>query len=248
MTQNRKRHAPKANRIPAGQPEDQPAAAQPAPTAPAPDAVLLERLDRLERLMRSLAHDSLESIQSQREVQLAIQQATAGFNELDTVLKYVAQTVLGASQDSQKSMQLAEEHFAAAIRELEARLRDEMQWQIFRSALLSIFPAIDDLDLIIAHQRKQTPADEFEGSILEALVMVRQKLDDGLRKLGLEEIPVEPGATTFDPALHQAVHFDATIDVICDQPAPRGTILALRRAGYRWNGKIFRSPQVVVQA
>jgi len=249
MNQNRKRHTGAAERGAAAQGEVQSAAPQVSavPAAIVMDATALEKLDRLEKLLRSMVRDSLESIQGQREMKTALQNATTSFSDLDMTLKNMAQTVWRASQDSQKSVQLAEDHFAVAIRELEARLRDEMQWQIYRSALMAVFPALDDLDLIIAHHKNQAGEAGIEGSVLEALLMVRQKFNDGFCKLGLEEIPVELGVTAFDPTLHEAVPLDVNIDVAKDSAAPRGTILFLRRAGYRLNGKLFRSPQVIVK-
>ncbi|MHB8891561.1 MAG: nucleotide exchange factor GrpE [Candidatus Limnocylindrales bacterium] len=206
--------------------------------------------ERLERLVRGMARESLEVARGQREIQASLQGLPAALEAVDLSLKGVSQQVWRYAQDGQAGITIAEEHFAGAIRELEARLRAELQSLIYRNACLALLPALDDLDLVIGNQRSLQPGADGDDHLLQAVVIVRHKLAEGLRALGLEEIPVEAGRTTFDPTLHQAVESDlaAGIPAPPDLPPdlPRGTILMVRRAGYRLNGGVLRTPQVII--
>ena len=209
-----------------------------------------ESTERLERLVRGMARESLEIARGQREIQASLQGLPAALEAVDLSLKGVSQQVWRYTQDGQAGISNAEQHFAGAIRELEARLRAELQSLIYRNACLALLPALDDLDLVIGNQRSLQPEADGDDHLLQAVAIVRQKLAEGLRALGLEEIPVEAGRTTFDPALHQAVESDlaAGIPAPRDLPRdlPRGTILMVRRAGYRINGGVLRTPQVII--
>jgi len=210
------------------------------PAGPGP-AGLEEKLDRLERVVRAAGRDSLESVQASRD---ALQEVHARLGQVDVLVKGLGETVERTAREGRAAMEKAEQHFAGAIRELEGRLRDEMQWQIYRGAVQAVLPALDDLDLILLHQE---PAHEDPGVGLAAAVgLVRQKLVGGLRKLGLEEIVVERGAM-FDPSAHQAVESDLPAGMVEGEDVPRGTILFVRRAGFRLEGRVFRSPQVIVR-
>ncbi len=125
----------------------------------------------------------------------------------------MAQSAHRAVQEGQAGVQNAEKHFAGALRSWKPRPRgDAVADQ--RGALEAVFPALDDLELVIAHERQTAGGDVPAGSVLRALVMVRQKLMDGLRAIGLEEIVVEPGVTVFDPALHQHTAADLPPEAI----------------------------------
>ncbi len=150
-------------------------------------------------------------------------------------------------QGIEKSIEGSEEHYAGSLRELEARVREELQWQIHKGCLLAVMPGLDDLDLVITHERSRAGGDIAEGSVLEALLLVRQKIADGLRTFGLEEIRVEPGSTVFDPAVHQGADSDLPAGIVPDLDVPRGTILLQRRTGYRLNGRVIRPAQVIVK-
>lgn len=150
-------------------------------------------------------------------------------------------------QAIEKTVQGSEEHYAGALRELEARVREELQWQIHKGCLLAVMPGLDDLDLVIIHERGRAGGDVAEGSVLEALLLVRQKIADGLRTFGLEEIRVEPGSTVFDPTVHQGTDPDLPAGIVPDLDVPRGTILLQRRTGYRLNGRVIRPAQVIVK-
>jgi len=209
-------------------------------TAPTEQPTADDRVDRLERIIRSMGRDSLELVRVMQEVSKTVA-------EMDLNLKGVSQTVWKAVQESAAGIRAAEEHYAGSLRDLERRMREEMQTQIYRACLLAVVPALDDLDLTITHARRAAGAEAAEGSVLEALEMVRTKLVEGLRALGLEEIVVEPGVTAFDPAIHQATDRDVPEDLIPDGDVPRGTIVFRRRAGFRLDGRLFRSPHVIVK-
>ncbi len=150
-------------------------------------------------------------------------------------------------QDIEKTIQGAEEHYAGSLRELEARVREELQWQIHKSCLLAVMPGLDDLDLVITHEQGRMGGEVAEGSLLEALLLVRQKIADGLGTFGLDEIRVTPGETAFDPAVHQVAPSDLPAGVVPELDVPRGTILLQRRAGFRLNGRVIRPAQVIVK-
>lgn len=150
-------------------------------------------------------------------------------------------------QDIEKTIQGSEEHYAGSLRELEARVREELQWQIHKSCLLAVMPGLDDLDLVITHERGRMGGAVEEGSLLEALLLVRQKIADGLGTFGLEEIRVAPGETAFDPAVHQVAPSDLPAGVVPELDVPRGTVLLQRRAGFRLNGRVIRPAQVIVK-
>lgn len=150
-------------------------------------------------------------------------------------------------QDIEKTIQGSEEHYAGSLRELEGRVRQELQWQIHKGCLLAVMPGLDDLDLVITHERSRAGGEVAEGSVLEALLLVRQKIADGLGTFGLEEIRVEPGTTVFDPGTHQAAEPDLPAGIVPDLDVPQGTILLQRRAGFRLDGRVIRPAQVIVK-
>jgi molecular chaperone GrpE len=78
----------------------------------------------------------------------------------------------------------------------------EREQQAFRGfalseALRSLLPTLDSLDRAL-----QSPAHDLE-EFRRGLDLIRQQLDDALRKLGLRRIPT--AGEPFDPQLHEAV-------------------------------------------
>lgn len=65
-----------------------------------------------------------------------------------------------------------------------------------------------------------------------------QSLDDLLARL--EVRPIECKGERFDPRLMSAVDVEETLD------AAEGTVLAVYRTGYEWNGAVYRTAQVRV--
>lgn len=224
---------------------------QPAPAEnppPAADlAALAEKIAQLERIVRGMGRDSLETSRAQREAQETLQALKTQLDEMRLESKGILQTVWRSGQESQSSMAKAEDHFGAAIRELEARLREEMKWQLQRGLMQAIYPALDDLDLIIANQRELVKTTGESRALLDAIILVRSKFNANLFMLGLEEIKIEEGVTLFDPSQHEIVPSDLVVPPPAHESMPPGTILLVRRAGYRYQGRIFRYPQVIVK-
>lgn len=207
----------------------------------------MESFSRLEKVVRGMARDSLAITRNQRETQTALQAIQERIGDLELTTKGFTQTVWRATQDNQEQIQKAEDHFAGAVRELEDRVREEMKLLLRKSTLQAVFPALDDLDLVIGNQKALLKVGGQEDGFLEAMVLVRQKLVDGLRSLGLEEISIEEGVTPFDPGTHEAVETDIPADLLLDQDMSAGTIIRVRRAGYCFEGRTLRAPQVIIK-
>lgn len=209
---------------------------------------VLEKLAGLEMLLRGVGRDSMTMMREQQDMQAFLQTLLLRLSDLELSTKALSQTTWKAMQENQGFIQHAEQHFAGALRDLEARVREEMQLQLRRSLVQALLPALDDLDLVIANQRRlMAPAGE-QNSLLEAVVLVRQKLADGLGALGLEEIPIEEQVTRFDPSLHEPVESDIPAEWLGGDDLSSGTIIRVRRAGYRFNGRVLRVPQVLVKS
>ena len=205
---NKHRHVPAAPR-PAKPEEKMTQSNSIGPAEPPPPATdlnaLSEKITQLERVVRGMGRDSLEASRAQREAQELLQKLQTQLDEMRLESKGILQTVWRTSQESQASMTKAEDHFGAAIRELEARLREEMKWQLQRGLMQAIYPALDDLDLIIANQRELGRHSTQPDSLLDAIILVRSKFNTNLYMLGLEEIKIEVGAAQFDPSQHEAI-------------------------------------------
>ncbi|MCX6702390.1 MAG: nucleotide exchange factor GrpE [Candidatus Wolfebacteria bacterium] len=84
--------------------------------------------------------------------------------------------------------------------------------------------------------------DSFDLAIIseggEGLRLIKQQLEDVLKKNGLERIKIEAGEI-FNPALHEAVS-----EVESDKPS--GAIVEESGKGYLLNGKVVRPARVVV--
>ena len=95
-----------------------------------------------------------------------------------------------------------------------------------------LLPILDDFE----RARKTECSDE---SYRKGIELIYQRLEDTLKKLGLEPIEAPPG-TEFDPNLHQAVVRQETED------APDNTILDKFQRGYNFKGKLLRPAMVKV--
>jgi len=94
-----------------------------------------------------------------------------------------------------------------------------------------LLPVLDDLE------RALEAAEEHEEAKLEEGVrLVHRRLEEALRKEGLEEVPTEG---RFDPHLHEA---------LLAQPAEAesGTILEVLQKGYRLGDRVVRPARVMV--
>jgi molecular chaperone GrpE len=95
-----------------------------------------------------------------------------------------------------------------------------------------LLPILDDFE----RARKTDCSDE---SYRKGVELIYQRLQDALKKVGLEPIEVAPG-TEFDPNLHQAVVRLET------EEAPDHAILEEFQRGYNFKGKLLRPAMVKV--
>lgn len=205
-----------------------------------------DKFSKLEKVIRGMGRDTLDILRGQKDVEAILQTVLSRLDDLELLAKGTSQTVWHAAKDSREQLQSAQDHFAGAIRELEARVREEMQWQFLRSILEVICPALDDMDLIIATQKMLMKNAAEKDSFLEAMILVRRKFSEGLKAIGLEEIVIKEGITRFDPNSHEAVESDIPDTLLESEGLAPGTIMRVRRAGYGFNGRIIRVPQVLV--
>jgi molecular chaperone GrpE len=95
-----------------------------------------------------------------------------------------------------------------------------------------LLPILDDFE----RARKTECSDD---SYRKGVELIYQRLQDALKKMGLEPIEVAPG-TEFDPNLHQAVVRLET------EEAPDHTVLEEFQRGYNFKGKLLRPAMVKV--
>ena len=204
-----------------------------------------ELLTRLERVVRASNKDSMEMARGQREMQQSVQKLHTRMDEFELQVKGLTQETWRTAKESQTLSQTATEHFAGALRDLEKRIREDMQWEFNRSTALAIFPALNDLDLVINQQRLLN-GDE-DDTLLEAVELVRQKFDQALLKMGWQEIKIKIGETKFDPEKHEGVEPKDGFSMEQYGNIPSGTILKVYRKGYFRDNHILRSAQVIVK-
>ena len=114
-----------------------------------------------------------------------------------------------------------------------AKERDEIYARAYGDVLEAILPVMDNLER----------AAEYGGSDAEQVTKgVRMTLDsfaETLSKLGVEEIPCEPG-TPFDPQIHNAVmHAE-------DEAFGENEIAQVFTKGYKKGDRVLRHPMVKV--
>jgi len=95
-----------------------------------------------------------------------------------------------------------------------------------------ILPILDDFERAL--KIESADADYRKG-----VELIYQRLEDTLKKIGLEPI-VPPAGTDFDPNLHQAVVRFETED------APDNSIIETFQRGYNFKGKLLRPAMVRV--
>jgi len=205
-----------------------------------------DKFGKLEKAIRVMGRDMLDITRGQKDVATVLQTVLSRLDDLELLAKGTSQTVWRAAKETQGQLQSSHDQFAGAIRELEARVREEMQWQLRWSVLEAICPALDDMDLIIATHKLPAKSADGEDGFLEAMILVRRKFSEGLKVIGLEEIAIEEGVTHFDPKLHEAVESDIPDALLGNEDLTPGTIMRVRRAGFGFNGRIMRVPQVLV--
>jgi molecular chaperone GrpE (heat shock protein) len=204
----------------------------------------MELLARLERVVRASNKDSMEVARGQRELQQSMRDLNTRVDEFELQVKGLTQETWRTAKESQTLSQNATEHFAGALRDLEKRIREDMQWEFNRSTALAIFPALNDLDLIIDQQHLLNGDDD--DPLLEAVELVREKFDQALQKMGWQEIDIKIGVTKFDPEKHEGVVPQDGFSMD-DFDVPPGTIVKIHRRGYYRGNHILRSAQVIVK-
>lgn len=100
--------------------------------------------------------------------------------------------------------------------------------------LEELLPVVDNFELGL--KAAETAADA--KSIVLGLQMVKTQLERLLKDSGVTEI--EALGTIFDPHVHDAVSKEESAEL------PEGTIIALRRKGYRLRDRLLRPASVVV--
>ena len=98
-------------------------------------------------------------------------------------------------------------------------------WDLVRD----LITVLDSFDLAIVVLGKE---------VEKGIYLIRNQLEDVLRKRGLEKIMI-PVGQKFDPTLHEAIS-----EVESDQPA--GTIVEEVERGYSLNGRVIRPARVKI--
>jgi len=112
-----------------------------------------------------------------------------------------------------------------------AREQENLVARAAERLVRELLPVLDDLE------RALEAAEEHEEAKLEEGVrLVHRRLEEALRKEGLEEVPTDG---LFDPHLHEA---------LLAQPAEAesGTILEVLQKGYRLGDRVVRPARVMV--
>lgn len=99
--------------------------------------------------------------------------------------------------------------------------------------IMEIINVLDSFDLALISGKIKSDSAEEKG-----LYLIRQQLEDVLRKNGLERIMISVG-DPFDPALQEAI-----AQVESDKPS--GTVVEEVERGYLLNGKLIRPARVKV--
>jgi molecular chaperone GrpE len=95
-----------------------------------------------------------------------------------------------------------------------------------------ILPILDDFE-------RALKTESSDAGYRKGIELIYQRLEDTLKKMGLEPIQAAPG-TEFDPNKHQAVVRAET------EEAPDNTILEEFQRGYNFRGKLLRPAMVKV--
>ncbi|MCU1494927.1 MAG: GrpE protein [Acidimicrobiaceae bacterium] len=132
-----------------------------------------------------------------------------------------------------------------------ARQQAELLERGSETVIQRVLPALDALDLALAHvgERGDAPGSELDA----AFVQIGNLLWDVLAKEGLERI--DATGVVFDPTVHDAVAHasaeESAEPVVEDEESeePSGPAVAeVLRAGYRLKGRVLRPAMVKVRA
>ena len=111
--------------------------------------------------------------------------------------------------------------------------KDRLEFSEYASmeAVRTLLPIIDDFE-------RALQTETSDKIYAQGLELIRQRLFEALKKLGLE--PIVAQGEPFDPHIHHAVEMVETED------APDHTVLAEFQRGYNFKGRLLRPAMVKV--
>jgi len=111
--------------------------------------------------------------------------------------------------------------------------KDRLEFSEYASleAVRTLLPIIDDFE-------RALQTETTDRTYAQGLELIRQRLFDTLKKLGLE--PIVAQGEPFDPHVHHAVEMVETED------APDHTVLGEFQRGYNFKGRLLRPAMVKV--
>jgi molecular chaperone GrpE len=111
--------------------------------------------------------------------------------------------------------------------------KDRLEFSEYASmeAVRTLLPIIDDFE-------RALQTETTDKTYAQGMDLIRQRLFDTLKKLGLE--PINAQGEPFDPHVHHAVEMVETED------APDHTVLAEFQRGYNFKGRLLRPAMVKV--
>jgi molecular chaperone GrpE len=111
--------------------------------------------------------------------------------------------------------------------------KDRLEFSEYASmeAVRTLLPIIDDFE-------RALQTETVDKTYAQGLELIRQRLFDTLKKLGLE--PIVAQGEAFDPHVHHAVEMVETDDV------PDHTVLTEFQRGYNFKGRLLRPAMVKV--
>ena len=138
------------------------------------------------------------------------------------------------------ALQRAQADFAN-YRKRVLRQQEEQGSRAALDLVAKLLPALDTLDLAVAHLDKTDDGDPSTEA--QALRQARTLLIDTLAKEGLERVDAQ--GVVFDPSIHDAVAHAPKADDEDGEPA--STVEEVLRSGYRWRGQVLRPAMVRVR-
>ncbi|MDE3066540.1 MAG: nucleotide exchange factor GrpE [Verrucomicrobiota bacterium] len=116
--------------------------------------------------------------------------------------------------------------------------RERLESAQFAAAALiqKLLPVLDHFEMALAAAQKAEG--NHLASFQAGVAMIQQQIKGVLSEAGLEEI--DAGGKPFDPALHEAVSQQETVE------APEGQVVQQLRKGYKLRDRLLRPATVVV--
>ncbi|MGC8651064.1 MAG: nucleotide exchange factor GrpE [Minisyncoccia bacterium] len=122
-------------------------------------------------------------------------------------------------------------------KEEEERLRGVIKFANER-LVKELITILDSFELAIESLENNSQSKE-KDKYLKGIYLIKNQLEDVMKKEGLEEIQAEKGAM---PDLNQ----NEIISEVENSSVPPGTIVEVFQKGYRFNGKLIRPVRVAV--